>query len=73
MAIEILAAVGGLLIAMAAIFIPRALVRHNDPWNEADAQAYLKETGRSAQDVEQGNADEVQQENSAGHAADPKP
>jgi hypothetical protein len=56
MAIGISAAVLGLLIATACIVIPRVVSRRNDPYNSADALAYEKETGRSAQDIEQGNS-----------------
>ena len=56
MTIAILAAVLGLLIATAAIAIPRVVARRNNPEDHADSQAYLKETGRSAQDIAQGNA-----------------
>ncbi len=67
MTIGILAAVLGLLLAIAAIWIPRLISRRNDPEYDADSQAYLKETGRSARDVAQGNADEAfQQESDAG-------
>jgi hypothetical protein len=56
MTIAILAAVLGLLIATAAIAIPRVVARRNNPEDHADSQAYLKETGRSAQDIARGNA-----------------
>jgi len=56
MAIGIFAAVLGLLIAAACIMIPRVVSRRNDPYNNADALAYQKETGRSAREIEQGNA-----------------
>ena len=56
MMIGVIAAALGLLIAVACIWIPRVLSRRNDPYNHADALAYEKETGRSAQEIEQGNA-----------------
>ena len=56
MAIAILAAVLGLLIATAAIAIPRVVGRRNNPEDHVDSQAYLKETGRSARDIARGNA-----------------
>jgi len=56
MAIGIAAAVLGLLIATACIMIPRVVVRRNAPYSHADALAYEKETGRSAQEIEEGNA-----------------
>jgi hypothetical protein len=67
MVIAILAAVLGLLIATAAIAIPRVVARRNNPEDHADSQAYLKETGRSAQDIAQGNAGQAfGQQNDAG-------
>jgi hypothetical protein len=67
MTIGILAAVLGLLLAIAAIWIPRLVNRRNDPEYDADSRAYQKETGRSAQDIARGNADQAfQQENDAG-------
>jgi hypothetical protein len=56
MTIGIIAAVLGLMIAAACIWIPRVVSRRNDPYNHADALAYEKETGRSAQEIEQDNA-----------------
>jgi hypothetical protein len=56
MAIGIFAADLGLLIAAACIMIPRVVSRRNDPYDNADALAYKKETGRSAQEIERGNA-----------------
>jgi hypothetical protein len=56
MAIGIFAAALGLLIATACIVIPRVVARRNDPYNNADALAYQKQTGRSAREIEQGNA-----------------
>jgi hypothetical protein len=56
MATGISAAALGLLIAAACIVIPRVVSRRNDPYSNADALAYEKETGRSAPEIEQGNA-----------------
>ena len=56
MTVGILAAVLGLLLATAAIVIPRLVNRRNDPEFDADSQAYLKETGRSARDIAQEDA-----------------
>jgi hypothetical protein len=56
MTIGILAAVLGLLLAIAAIWIPRLVSRRNDPHYDADSQAYLKETGRSAREIAQDDA-----------------
>jgi len=67
MTIGILAAGLGLLLAAAAIVIPRLVNRRNDPEYDADSRAYQKETGRSARDIAQGNADQAfQQENDSG-------
>ena len=66
MGIEILAAVAGLLLAAAAITIPRVIARRNDPYNDADSQAYLKETGRSARDIAQSNAQVREQQQNHG-------
>jgi hypothetical protein len=54
--IGIFAAALGLLIASACIVIPRVASRRNDPYSNADALAYEKETGLSALEIEQGNA-----------------
>jgi hypothetical protein len=55
MAIGILAAVLGLLLATAAIVIPRIMARHNDPEDDAASRAYLASTGRTAQGIAQAN------------------
>jgi hypothetical protein len=56
MATAIFAAVLGLLIATTAIGIPQLVrIRHQQP-DQADTQAYLTATGRSARDIVQGNA-----------------
>ena len=55
MAIGILAAVLGLLLATAAIVIPRIVARRNDPEGDAVSRAYLAATGRTAQEVAQAN------------------
>jgi hypothetical protein len=66
MTIAILAAVLGLVIATAAIGIPRLVARRNNPEDHSDSLAYLKETGRSAQDIARGNSgQEFRQENDA--------
>jgi len=55
MAIAILGGALGLLLGAAAIGIPQLVrIRHQQP--DDDTQAYLKATGRSAQDIAQGNA-----------------
>jgi hypothetical protein len=59
MTIGILAAVLGLLLAVAAIVVPRLINRRNDPEYDADTRAYQRETGRSARDIAQGNADQA--------------
>ena len=67
MTIAILAAVLGVLIAAAAISIPQIVNRRNNPEDHADSQAYLKQTGRSAEDIARGNAGRAsQQKNDAG-------
>jgi hypothetical protein len=55
MAIGILAAVLGLLLAAAAIVIPRIVARRNDPEDDAASRAYLAATGRTAQEVARAN------------------
>ena len=55
MAIGILAAVLGLLLGAAAIIIPRIVNRHNNPEDHSDSLAYLANTGRSAEEIVQGN------------------
>lgn len=55
MAIGILAAVLGLLFGTAAIVIPRIVNRHNQPEDHSDSRAYLANTGRSANEIVEGN------------------
>ena len=55
MAIGILAAVLGLLFGTAAIIIPRLVNRRNHPEDHSDSLAYLANTGRSAEEIVQGN------------------
>ncbi|HEX3713132.1 MAG TPA: hypothetical protein VHV09_10080 [Trebonia sp.] len=55
MAIGILAAVLGLLLATAAIIIPRIVARHNNPEDHSDSLAYLASTGRTGEEVAQAN------------------
>ncbi len=68
MAIGIFAAVMGVLIAAACISIPqivRSRSARRQPEDD-DTQAYLKQTGRSAGDIAQGNAAvRAQQQNDA--------
>ncbi|HTZ91703.1 MAG TPA: hypothetical protein VMB74_04860 [Streptosporangiaceae bacterium] len=72
MAIGIFAAVLGVLIAAACIVLPRMASRRNDPYNPADALAYEKETGRTAHEIEQGNAaSRAPQQNSSTQPGDP--
>jgi hypothetical protein len=79
MLIGIIAAIFGVLLAAAAIGIPRIVNRGTDPQDHADSRAYLQQTGRSAADVAQGNADQVFRQGNhagsqqAGDAADPPP
>jgi len=56
MTIGILAAALGVLISAAAIIIPRIVNRGNNPQDHTDSLAYLKQTGRSGQDIARGNA-----------------
>ena len=56
MAIGILAAVLGVLISAVAIIVPRMVNRGNNPQDHTDSLAYLKQTGRSAEDIARGNA-----------------
>jgi hypothetical protein len=55
MAIGILAAVLGLSFGTAAIVIPRIVNRHNNPDDHSDSRAHLANTGRSAEEIDQGN------------------
>lgn len=55
MTIAIIAAVLGVLIAAAAISVPQ-IVRIRHQRGDEDTAKYLKETGRSASDIAQGNA-----------------
>jgi hypothetical protein len=67
MAIGIFAAVLGLLFGTAAIIIPRMVSRHNRPEDHSDSQAYLADTGRSAEEIVQGNRSlQAQSDNDAG-------
>jgi hypothetical protein len=56
MAIGILAAAFGALIGTAALVIPRIVNRGNNPEDHSDSLAYLRQTGRTAEDVVRGNA-----------------
>jgi hypothetical protein len=56
MAIAIVAAAVGIVIALACVEVPRLVARRNKPYDHADAIAYEHETGRSAQQIEQDNA-----------------
>jgi hypothetical protein len=68
MTIPILAAVLGVLIATAAITIPRLVARGNHPEDQADSQAYLEQSGRSAEDIAQGNAARAPQQQNDGRS-----
>ncbi len=61
MTIAIIAAVAGVLIAAAAIGIPQ-LVRIRHQRGDDDTAEYLKETGRSAGDIAEGNAEVREQQ-----------
>ena len=65
MVIAIIGGVIGLVLGASALGIPQLVrIRRQIP-NDDDTQAYLKTTGRSAQDIAQGNARmrEQQQDN----------
>jgi hypothetical protein len=68
MAIGVIAAVTGLIIAAACIELPRLASRHNDPYSHADAIAYEKQTGRSAEQIAQDNAAVLSQHADRGRA-----
>jgi hypothetical protein len=56
MAIAIIGGVIGLVLGAAALGIPQLVrIRHQKP-DDSDTQAYLNSTGRSVQDIAQGNA-----------------
>jgi hypothetical protein len=64
MVIAILGGVIGLLLGAAALGIPQLVrIRHQRP--DDDGQAYMKATGRSAQDIAQGNAQVGQRQQNA--------
>jgi hypothetical protein len=66
MDVGLLAAGLGLLIAAACIALPQFIrVRRQQPGDD-DTQAYLKATGRSAEDIAEGNA--VLREQQSGQA-----
>jgi hypothetical protein len=56
MAVGIVAAVLGILIATACIMIPRMVARRNDPEDHTDALAYEEDTGRTSGEIESDNA-----------------
>ena len=65
MTIAILGGVIGLVLGAAALGIPQLVrIRHQRP--DDDTQAYLKETGRSPQDIAQDNARVRQRQQNAG-------
>lgn len=52
MVFVILCVVFGLLIVTATVFVPRLIAsRYNHPYDDADSRAYMKRTGRSAEDI----------------------
>jgi hypothetical protein len=61
MADAILAALLGALISAAAIGIPQLVRIRHQRTDDDDTQAYLRQTGRSAQDIAKGNAQQRQQ------------
>jgi len=66
MVIAIIGGVIGLVLGAAALGIPQLVrIRHQRP-DDDDTQAYLKETGRSAQDIAQSNAQLREQQQNHG-------
>jgi hypothetical protein len=61
MTVAIIAAVLGVLIAASAIGIPQ-IVRIRHQRGDEDTVQYLKETGRSAADIAEGNAAVLEQQ-----------
>lgn len=48
----ILSTVFGIVIVILTVFVPRILAsRYNRPYDDRDSRAYLKQTGRSPQDI----------------------
>jgi hypothetical protein len=71
MTIAILGGVIGLVLGAAALGIPQLVrIRHQRP-DDDDTQAYLKETGRSPQDIAQDNARVRQRQQNAGSDRSP--
>jgi hypothetical protein len=65
MAIAIIGGVIGLVLGAAALGIPQLVrVRHQRP--DDDGQAYLKATGRTVEDIAQGNARVREQQQNRG-------
>jgi hypothetical protein len=53
--IVVVAIVIGVLLGCGAIIIPRLVNRRSNPDDHTDSQAYLEETGRSAEDIARDN------------------
>jgi hypothetical protein len=53
--VVVIAIVIAVVTGCGAIIVPRMINRRNDPEDHTDSQAYLEETGRSAEDIERGN------------------
>ncbi len=71
MMIAILGGVIGLVLGGAALGIPQLVrIRHQRP-DDDDTQAYLKETGRSPQDIAEDNARVRQRQQNAGSDRSP--
>jgi hypothetical protein len=66
MVIAIIAGVIGLVLGAAAIGIPQLVRFRRQRPEDDDTQAYLKETGRSARDIAQGNAQVREQQQDHG-------
>jgi hypothetical protein len=66
MVIAIIGGVIGLVLGAAAIGIPQLVRIRRQRLDDDDTQAYLKETGRSAQDIAQSNAQVREQQQNHG-------
>jgi hypothetical protein len=66
MVIAIIGGVIGLVLGAAALGIPQLVRIRHQRLDDDDTQAYLKETGRSAQDIAQSNAQVREQQQNHG-------
>ena len=63
MAVTVIAIVLGLAISAACIGIPQLVRKRRQRTDDNDTEAYLKETGRSAQEIAEDNAAVESQQN----------